>query len=69
MSCTKELKILTWNCNSIKEKINELKVEIINKKYDIIGLCETRIDSKYNLHVNNFNVYRFDRNNRSSISK
>ena len=64
MNSENQINVLTWNANSIKEKINELKVEIFNNNHDVISISETRIDDKYTLSKIGYKVYRFDRNSR-----
>ena len=57
--------ILTWNANSIEKKFRELKIVMNENKYDIVGVCETKLDSKSNLSIPGYNVYRSDRSSRS----
>lgn len=56
------LNIITWNANSIKNKLAELSQVIIDYNVDILGICETKISNNFNLKVTGFSVYRNDRN-------
>ena len=56
------VKIITWNANSIKNKMKELNFVLGNNKVDILGIVETKIDEKYSLKAPNYEVYRSDRN-------
>ena len=60
-----DTKFITWNANSIKNKIHELEIVINELKVDVIGLCETKLNSQYKLKVPGFKVYRADRNSSS----
>ena len=64
MSSNNQVNILTWNANSIKEKIDELKIAISNNYYDIVGISEARIDDKYKISTTGYKVYRSDRNSK-----
>lgn len=57
-----DLKIMTWNCNTLKNKNVELSQTIIDYNLHVIGLNETRLDDNYGLNVQGFNCYRCDRN-------
>lgn len=56
------LNIITWNARSIYNKIIEMTQTILDLKLDIVALCETHLDNKTPLKVQNFKVYRKDRN-------
>ena len=58
------INILTWNSNSLKEKLNELKVSVINNNYNVIGVCETKLDKSHKICAPGFTIYRSDRNSR-----
>lgn len=53
----KGLKLLQWNCHSIRNK-KEIIVNIIND--DILALSETWLDSHINFNLTNFNILRKD---------
>lgn len=55
-----QLHILQWNCNSIKQKMNELP-KLFNN-FDIILLSETWLFEHDPLYVRGFNSIRNDRN-------
>ena len=40
-------------------------MEILNKNYDIIGICETKIEEKFKINFSGYKVYRFDKSSRS----
>lgn len=54
------LKILSWNANGIKMKINELQALSNHLKIDIILLSETRISPSTKLKMPNYHTYRND---------
>lgn len=54
------LKIISWNANSIKNKINELTALINKLNIDIILLCETKLTPKLQLKIRNYHTYRTD---------
>ena len=54
------LKILFWNSNGIKHKLNELRSLALHLKTDIILLNETRLPPSTKLHIPNFFTYRND---------
>lgn len=56
-----ELKVLSWNCNGIEQKIPELTAFVNENKIDIILLGETRISPKRKLTIPNYFTYRTDR--------
>ena len=56
------LKVVTWNANSIKNKLNELKDFLYINKYDIVGICETKIDDKFVLKIPGYTVYNCNGN-------
>lgn len=64
MALLKNIKIVTWNANSVKSKVHELVHFIQNHKYDIVGICETKVDDKYKINIPGYSVYRNDRNSR-----
>ena len=54
------LKIMHWNCNSIRNKIYEFENFINSNRIDIILLNETKINNLYaNLLFNKLNNYKF----------
>ena len=59
---SKNINILTWNANSIKNKINELEFVLNQTNIDIVGICETKINKEFKLKARNYKIYRTDRN-------
>ncbi|GFT69255.1 RNA-directed DNA polymerase from mobile element jockey [Nephila pilipes] len=57
----KNLKILSWNCNSITNKYLEFTDFIKEKNPDIIALQETRLKPSLSLNIPNFTTHRTDR--------
>lgn len=54
------LKILQWNCRSLRGKIFEL--ERFAKEWDIVMLCETFLKPEQQaFQLNGFEIVRFDR--------
>ena len=62
MNDNEPLTILSWNCNSIKNKYIELSNHIYLNKIDIIGLNETKLDNSMKLTIPGYSIYRNDRN-------
>ena len=58
MNYCKQIKILTWNSNSIYQKRHELIDFISKNKYDIVGITETKIDEKIKLFVPGYKIFR-----------
>lgn len=56
-----ELKIISWNCNGIKNKTPELTAFIKENKTDIILLGETHLNPRDKLTIPNYYTYRTDR--------
>lgn len=56
-----ELKIISWNCNGIENKIPELTAFVKQNKIDIILLGETRLNPKTKISIPNYHIYRTDR--------
>ena len=54
------LKILFWNSNGIRHKLNELRSLALLRKIDIILLNETRLTPTTRLHIPNYLTYRND---------
>lgn len=54
------LKILFWNSNGIKHKLNELQALALHLKTDIILLNETRLSPSTALKIPNYFTYRND---------
>ena len=53
------LRILQWNCHSILNKLDELK--IISDNYDIMIIIETWLKNHNKIYIPNFNIVRKDR--------
>lgn len=53
-------RILHWNSNGIKTKINELHTLILNMNIDIILINETHLKPNINLKIQNYITYRND---------
>lgn len=62
LKSSNELKIVTWNCNSIDLKLKEFKNFLYSNAYDIAGICETKTDVKYKLKIPGYKVYLRSRN-------
>ena len=58
------LKVVTWNANSIKHKLNEFKDFLYTNNYDVAGICETKIDNTFSLEIPGFSTYNCNRNSR-----
>lgn len=58
------MKIVTWNANSIKFKLNEFKQFLYNGNYDIAGISETKTDKKYKIKIPGYKVYLNSQNNK-----
>ena len=58
------IKILCWNCNSIKNKHIELSNYMYLNNIDIVGLNETKLDRTVELIVPGYSIYRNDRDSR-----
>lgn len=56
-----DLRILSWNCNGIGNRIPELTAFIKIHNVNIILLGETRLDPKTPLKIQNVHTYRTDR--------
>lgn len=56
--------MVTWNANSIKLKLKELLNFISKNNYDIVGICETKIDDNVKIKIPGYKVYTVNRNNR-----
>ncbi|GFU34318.1 RNA-directed DNA polymerase from mobile element jockey, partial [Nephila pilipes] len=55
------LRILSWNCNSITNKLLEFTDFVKEKNPDIIALQETRLKPSLTLNIPNFTTHRTDR--------
>lgn len=55
------LKILSWNCQSIRKKVSELHDYINKADIDIVTLSETWISNNQALNLQNYTIYRRDR--------
>lgn len=58
------LKIVTWNANSIRQKIKEFKNFLYTNNYDVAGVCETKTDGKFKLKIPGYKSYLRSRDNR-----
>lgn len=56
------VKILAWNCNSIRPKILELCNLNQKENFDIICLSETKLNNSHSLNIPGYACYREDRN-------
>lgn len=59
----KYIKILQWNCRSVRSKIYELQKFVCD--FDVILLVETWLTPGYIFHLSNFETVRFDRSTNS----
>ena len=57
------LRVLSWNCRSINNKVTELTTLSCN--YDIIVLIETWLNAGTQLNIPNFSIIRKDRQHRN----
>ena len=64
LNFSKNIKVVTWNANFIKDKINEFRYFLYKKSYDIAGICETKTDKKFKLKIPGYKVYLQSRDNR-----
>lgn len=64
LNISKKIKVVTWNANSIKDKINEFKYFLYKNNYDIAGICETKTDKKFKLKIPGYKVYLQSRDSR-----
>lgn len=62
MANSAKIKMMTWNCCTIKDKLLELKEHIYQNDIDVIGLNETRLNPDHKLKIRGYKVYRNDRN-------
>ena len=53
-----DLKLLYWNCRSLKNKLDLLNH---SNEYDIIIIVETWLKPKDHFNLKNFNIVRYDR--------
>jgi exonuclease III len=60
MAGTKNLTVLAWNCNGIKQKIHKLRAFIEEQKLDLILLQETHLRPSEKLKIRDYNVFRSD---------
>lgn len=56
------MRVLQWNCRSVKAKLAELQKHIVN--FDIILLLETWLSQDDHFVLNNFDTIRKDRLDR-----
>ena len=59
-----DLRILQWNCRSIKNKIGVLCKLIQIHKIDVVLLQETFLSNDKSIKINNFDIMRADRNSQ-----
>ncbi|GFU29041.1 RNA-directed DNA polymerase from mobile element jockey [Nephila pilipes] len=57
----KQIKTLSWNCNSISNKLLEFKNFLQEIEPDIIALQETRLKPALKLNITNYTTHRTDR--------
>ena len=55
------LTIGLWNCNSIKKHKTEIS-KLLSQNYTFLCINETELAKKDNIHFNNYNITRNDRN-------
>jgi hypothetical protein len=55
------LKIISWNCQSVKPKINELSAFLHQHKIDVVLLNETWLQPHIKFSISGFECYRTDR--------
>ncbi|GFY56704.1 probable RNA-directed DNA polymerase from transposon X-element [Trichonephila inaurata madagascariensis] len=58
---TRPLKIVSWNADSIINKVNEFEIFISEHDPDIIALQETKLRPCHSLNLPNYKTYRTDR--------
>ena len=58
------LKILSWNCNGLRNRLNELKVYLSENEYDVVALCETHYVAGDRLYIPGYSTHRTDRQGR-----
>ncbi|RZB38984.1 Exo endo phos domain containing protein [Asbolus verrucosus] len=54
-------KIVTWNANGIRHKIDELIAFVSQNKADVIAINETKLNKNDRFKIKNYNVIRQDR--------
>lgn len=55
------LKILSWNCNSLHGKLPELRDFLSYGDYDVVLLQETKLKHHLSYHIPNYTLHRKDR--------
>jgi exonuclease III len=58
-----EIKVLQWNCQSIKKKLPELQHRA--EKFDVILLSDTWLTRNDKVHIKGFDMIRWERHTRS----
>jgi exonuclease III len=62
----RQLQFISWNCQSIKPKLNELALFLICHNIDIVLLSETWLKPEIKFSISGFDCYRCDRSTGSS---
>jgi endonuclease/exonuclease/phosphatase family metal-dependent hydrolase len=58
------IKILSWNCAGIKNKLREFQNFVYAGSYDVVALQETHLHQLDKLFLFNYKIYRRDRDRR-----
>lgn len=56
------LKVASWNANSLLPRLGEFKNFLYTRKYDIVGVCETKLAQGAKLKIPGYEVYLCSRN-------
>lgn len=56
-----KIKILSWNCQSVRNKTIELQHHLESNNIDVAVICETWLTSNHQFNLNNYTIYRKDR--------
>ena len=54
---SKFLRILLWNANGVRSRIDELELVLNNEKIDICLLAETHLTNESNIKFKNYDFY------------
>ena len=63
MTKKRQLRIITWNANSVRNKMEELKIFLNRESPDIMTITETKLQPTDKLKLNNYSIVRRDREN------
>ena len=55
--------MVTWNANSMKSKLKELRYFLSQNDCDLVGVCETKTHKNFTLKIPGYKVNLNNRNN------